>query len=346
MSDPLPLGGRRDLDWRGMYALHHRLARLADRAVAVVRPAGLAILLLMVSGCSILGDDGGQISGEVVTDSDATSETAQSDSDDGQSGSQATFDGEGTATSNQAETTSSTTADDSIGSGPDPTPSGDFCQASGGNSSEIRFDPGASSATIDSEATTGQVDLYRLDVGRAQIMTITLTSPDPNAMAALQQPDGNGPADAVVDTTIGSTQAGTYWICVDSGETGAAYKLFVSVIDDNTPTKIDAPWCGDRVNDRGEIRFDAGQFSGTVEQAVVRGERDLYRLGASADQALDVFLTSLEDNAVFDLRAPDGELLITEVSDFRIPLPLSGTYEFCVGSTRGNASYSLEVAID
>ncbi|MGI9596626.1 MAG: hypothetical protein ACR2QK_10725 [Acidimicrobiales bacterium] len=328
-----------------MQPLNHRIQGRPRRT-----GSGSAALLvavgLLASGCSIVGDDGEQISGDVVAvdrDTEPDEQDGSSNDDQAGSGAQATFDStESTSTPEPDETTTTrsptTTEQDLVADS-------DFCQAPRRNNFEIEFDPGTSSTTIDSAAIAGQVDLYRLEVGQGQIMTIALTSPDPNAVATLLQPDGTASPGAFVDLLVDATQPGSYRICVTTGETGADYQLFVSVIDDNTPTRVTAPWCGDAVNDRGEIRFAAGRSSGQVENGLVRGERDLYQLDASAGQALDVLLSSLEDNAVFDLRTPSGELVIIEVSDFRIPLPESGTYEFCVGSLRGNASYTLDVSI-
>jgi len=56
-------------------------------------------------------------------------------------------------------------------------------------------------------------------------------------------------------------------------------------------------------------------------------------------------ITSLEKNAVFDIEAPNGELLKEEATSWRGVLPSSGDYSVIVGGTRGNASYKLEVTI-
>jgi hypothetical protein len=59
-----------------------------------------------------------------------------------------------------------------------------------------------------------------------------------------------------------------------------------------------------------------------------------------------VHITSLEDNAVFDLYAPGGRRsLAEETTDWTGELPRSGDYVISVGGTRGNATYTLEVTI-
>jgi hypothetical protein len=111
------------------------------------------------------------------------------------------------------------------------------------------------------------------------------------------------------------------------------------------------------------IRFARGATSAAIEGAVVRGDRDLYTLGARQGQAAQFSIASAEKNAVFQIYAPgavhslqDG---IHEVSGTALPgageaddatawsgrLPASGTYLIVVGGTRGNASYRLSVAV-
>jgi hypothetical protein len=59
-----------------------------------------------------------------------------------------------------------------------------------------------------------------------------------------------------------------------------------------------------------------------------------------------VHITSLEDNAVFDVYAPGGRrTLAQEATDWEGELPRTGNYVISVGPTRGNASYTLEVTI-
>lgn len=98
------------------------------------------------------------------------------------------------------------------------------------------------------------------------------------------------------------------------------------------------------------ISFAPGATSGAVEGAVVRGEQRRYVLGAAAGQQMSVRITSLEDNAVFQVYAPAGAALpgAEPGRDARAwdgALPASGDYQIAVGGTRGNATYRLEVTI-
>jgi hypothetical protein len=111
------------------------------------------------------------------------------------------------------------------------------------------------------------------------------------------------------------------------------------------------------------IRFARGASSAEVHAAVVRGERALYSIAARAGQDLSLRLTSVEDNAAVQIYAPGAKLemrdSILEVVGRALPgagegedatrwmgrLPESGSYLLVVGPTRGNATYTLSVAI-
>jgi hypothetical protein len=56
-------------------------------------------------------------------------------------------------------------------------------------------------------------------------------------------------------------------------------------------------------------------------------------------------LTSLDQNAVFDVQAPDGQYLKQEATSYRGELPRTGDYSVIVSGTRGNAEYTLDVTI-
>ncbi len=93
------------------------------------------------------------------------------------------------------------------------------------------------------------------------------------------------------------------------------------------------------------IRFAAGATGATVSDAVVRGERTAYLLGAAGGQTMSVSINSLEDNAVFAVYPPSGPPIVREATNARLTLPKSGDYSIIVGATRGNASYRLTVEI-
>ncbi len=97
------------------------------------------------------------------------------------------------------------------------------------------------------------------------------------------------------------------------------------------------------------IKFNRGSTSASVEGAVVRGTRDTYIVVARRGQTVTVRLSSLEDNAVFDIDAPGGKVRLNKTDDttnWKGRLPASGDYRISIGATRGNATYTLAVAIE
>lgn len=82
------------------------------------------------------------------------------------------------------------------------------------------------------------------------------------------------------------------------------------------------------------VQFDPGTSGTVLENAVVRGDRDLYILGADGGQVMYLDITSLEDNAVFDVISPSGDILLRESVSERLFLPEWGDYQIIVGGTR------------
>ncbi|MDW8202329.1 MAG: hypothetical protein RML75_14135, partial [Cyanobacteriota bacterium SKYGB_h_bin112] len=116
-----------------------------------------------------------------------------------------------------------------------------------------------------------------------------------------------------------------------------------------SPSKPEAP--SEPQSRRMRVNFAAGSNTATVENSVVRGTTDTYLLNARAKQRMRVTITSLENNAVFDIVSPSGNLLQPEtsgvdVTNADLTLPETGDYEIVVGGTRGNASYKLRIQID
>lgn len=107
-------------------------------------------------------------------------------------------------------------------------------------------------------------------------------------------------------------------------------------------TSMTVPAQSDRTR---RVRFARGRTTTVIKDAVVRATRDRYLLRARAGQTLIVHITSLEDNAVFDLYAPGRRTLAQEATDWTGELPRSGDYVISVGPTRGNATYTLEVTV-
>jgi hypothetical protein len=100
-----------------------------------------------------------------------------------------------------------------------------------------------------------------------------------------------------------------------------------------------------------KVRFARGKSSTTVSGAVVRGDRDRYYLGAKKGQTMSVKITSLEDNAVFQVFLPGEQEALAgagegdDATNWSGELPEDAEYVIVVGGTRGNATYKLTVSI-
>jgi hypothetical protein len=100
-----------------------------------------------------------------------------------------------------------------------------------------------------------------------------------------------------------------------------------------------------------KLRFPRGATSTVVKGSVVRGDRDRYLVGAKAGQHMAVRISSLENNAVFQIFSPgsketlQGAGEMDDATTWEGDLPASGDYVIAVGGTRGNASYRLEVSV-
>ena len=93
------------------------------------------------------------------------------------------------------------------------------------------------------------------------------------------------------------------------------------------------------------IVFRPGEFSAFLSGAAELGEGATYVLGAAEGQSLILTLSSVEDNAVYDLFSPSGAPLATEQTEGAIAVREGGDHQIVVGGTGGNATYDLEVSI-
>ncbi|NJM23998.1 MAG: WD40 repeat domain-containing protein [Richelia sp. RM1_1_1] len=103
------------------------------------------------------------------------------------------------------------------------------------------------------------------------------------------------------------------------------------------------------------LTFDKEKISTVVSNSVIRGERDKYYFNAQSGQRTSMAITSVEDNAVFQLSYKQGGIWrevpgTAEGQDTRVwygqlPASESNSYEISVGGTRGNATYDLFVGI-
>ena len=113
------------------------------------------------------------------------------------------------------------------------------------------------------------------------------------------------------------------------------------------------------------VFFPRGANSGTVGGHVLRGDRALFSVKAAAGQTMTVTITTPDDNAVFQIYEPDtaigrdadgllefkgkplhGASDGEDATRWTGRLPRAGTYLIVIGSTRGNARYSIDVKVE
>jgi hypothetical protein len=122
---------------------------------------------------------------------------------------------------------------------------------------------------------------------------------------------------------------------------------------------------GDPYLEGGRTRFiplAPGQKSVTVEDGVLRGERNLYSIIARAGQIIAVNVEAVEENAAFDVYEPGVRICCREfgiepigraltgtseadLQRWMARAPMTGPYLIAVGPTRGNATYKLRVSL-
>lgn len=97
------------------------------------------------------------------------------------------------------------------------------------------------------------------------------------------------------------------------------------------------------------VRFEKGRTSTVIKGGIVRGEVHNYILAAKEGQTMTVHVTSLEKNAVFTVYFSGKQEAVAddsvETTDWQGVLPADNNYVIEVGSSRGNASYTLEISI-
>jgi hypothetical protein len=92
---------------------------------------------------------------------------------------------------------------------------------------------------------------------------------------------------------------------------------------------------------------ELGGFPETREGGIVRS-LDAYVVdyqNCCTDDTLYASVTSVEDNAAFTIYGPDGEPVAEETMSVNLTLQQGGEYWIVVGSTRGNATYTIDFGL-
>ena len=200
----------------------------------------------------------------------------------------------------------------------------------------IQFTTGDIGEIIEGSILEGDLTpVYVLGASAQQLMQVTLTSLQGTVSLDIESPNGEKLVTGVTETKILLPADGDYLIYINSLSGDATYSLDVLITS---------------VVEYVSVQFQAGTSSATVSGGMLRGETGpAYGLVASAGQRMEITITSLEENASFDVLTPSGEYLISEIAgqefEFSAILPEAGEYLITTNALRGNVSFDLNISI-
>ena len=200
----------------------------------------------------------------------------------------------------------------------------------------IQFTTDDIGAVIEGSILQGDLTpVYVLGASAQQLMQVTLTSLQGTVSLDIESPNGEKLVTGITKTKILLPADGDYLIYINSLSGDASYSLDVLITS---------------VVEYVSVQFQAGTSSATVSGGMLRGETGpVYGLVAAAGQRMEITITSLEENASFDVLTPSGEYLISEIADqefeFSAILPEDGEYLITTNALRGNVSFNLNISI-
>jgi TolB protein len=210
-----------------------------------------------------------------------------------------------------------------------------------GRDAEPAFIPGTDAVAFVSERD-GEEDIYAIRLDGTGLTNLT-DADSTNEYAPAFSADGTKMAYASIRLNITGAEGGIYMMNIEK----------TTDTSDTAPdSTADEPSEEDSARQVGKrVTFSPGSNSATLKGSVIRGERDEYLLDARAGQQMSVRISSLEDNAVFQIYEPSSNQALPgagerdDAREWSGELPTNGDYTIVVGGTKGNASYTLRVTI-
>ena len=200
----------------------------------------------------------------------------------------------------------------------------------------IQFTPDDIGAIIEGGILQGDASpLYVLRANAQQLMQLTLTSLEDNASLDVEAPNGEKLVTGITRTKILLPADGDYLIYINPLRGNVSYSLDALITN---------------VVQYAPVQFQSGTSSTTISGGILRGETGpVYGLVAAAGQRMEITITSLEENASFDVLTPSGEYLLSEIEgqEFKFSgnLPENGEYLITTNALRGNVSFDLDISI-
>ena len=221
----------------------------------------------------------------------------------------------------------------------------------GDKTTVVKFGKEKSSRSYKDSVVRSEKHTYSLKAGKGQTMSLSIRSVENNAVFRIRTPDGKylgkGTDEEGVKVYNGAlASSGNYKIIVTPTRGNATYTMNFGVSGKSATDKDDN---SATIESRGGlttvVKFKKGGTSATYKNAVIRGERNKYLLGASAGQVMSVNISSVENNAVFDIQSPSGKTVESEIRNWSGQLSEKGRYRIIVGGTRGNSTYTIRFAV-
>jgi len=219
------------------------------------------------------------------------------------------------------------------------------------SSTVVKFKKGTTSRSYKNSVVRAKTHTYVLSASKGQNMSVKVNALEDNAVFYVKTPGGGYLGGASksepTDNFSGPLPSnGKYQIVVSPTRGNATYNISFDVKGDSAEGDDDNSATIESVGGiTTVVKFKKGGTSATYKNAVIRGERNKYLLGASAGQVMSVSISSLENNAVFDIQSPSGKAVVSEVRDWSGQLSEKGRYRIIVGGTRGNATYTVRFAV-
>lgn len=215
----------------------------------------------------------------------------------------------------------------------------------GNTSTTVKFAKGKTSRSYSDAVVRATSNTYILGASAGQNMNVSISSTEDNAEFRVIAPNGKRIAGSQEDgvTNFNETlpASGNYKIVVTPSRGNATYKInfAISAKEQQSETRETS---GGLTT---VVKFRKGNSGASYENAVIRGERNTYILGAGGGQFMNVSISSVEANADFNIIAPNGQTLAAETTNWNGQLPMNGKYRIVVASIRGNATYRINFTI-
>ena len=211
--------------------------------------------------------------------------------------------------------------------------------ASGNAAQRIRFEPGATSATLTGTLAASESDTYVLRALAGQTLSVDLSFTEGQAILVVWGEDGDVLLSDHAEVSsfkraLPRTQ--DYFIQVKGRPDGnTSYTMTVTIPGISTGLE--------------RILFPRGSTSTTVTGQLNASGSHQYVLEAQAGQTLNISTTFTEGTAVLVVWGADGDVLLSdhaEASTFQGVLPTTQDYFILVkGRPDGNTSYTVTVTI-